>query len=189
MKFSWQGVGKDGEPSVFFFQRLVSVVLNIEFDAVSYTDDLPFLIFHEISVLVVDWMAFWKVLIYWILENKIFSWGEKIILVCFLGFFCTYTSLVSIHLMLLLMHLNLHTPSWSVICFIFCFWQISLVEMPEHGRKKLMALTTIVMRDDSDKVKRKVAHYVFFLMINSYFFENISFKPHAASTLQVTLII
>ena len=54
MKFSWQGVGKEGEPYVFFFQRLVSVVLNIEFDAVSYTDDLPFLIFHEISVLVVD---------------------------------------------------------------------------------------------------------------------------------------
>ncbi|KAG6648566.1 hypothetical protein I3843_07G153000 [Carya illinoinensis] len=29
---------------------------------------------------------------------------------------------------------------------------ISLVEMPEHRRKKLMALTTNVMRDDSDKV-------------------------------------
>ncbi|BBG94873.1 GTP1/OBG family protein [Prunus dulcis] len=29
---------------------------------------------------------------------------------------------------------------------------ISLVEMPEHSRKKLMALTTNVMRDDSDKV-------------------------------------
>ena len=43
------------------------------------------------------------------------------------------------------------------------------------------------MRDDNDKVKRKIAHYVFFLMINSYFFKNISFKLHAA--LQVDLII
>lgn len=32
------------------------------------------------------------------------------------------------------------------------FWQISLVEIPEHRRKKLMALTTNVMRDDTDKV-------------------------------------
>jgi hypothetical protein len=30
--------------------------------------------------------------------------------------------------------------------------QISLLEMPEYRRKKLMALTTNVMRDDSDKV-------------------------------------
>ncbi|XP_031269140.1 probable GTP-binding protein OBGC2 isoform X2 [Pistacia vera] len=30
--------------------------------------------------------------------------------------------------------------------------QISLLEMPEHRRKKMMALTTNVMRDDSDKV-------------------------------------
>ena len=59
--------------------------------------------------------------------------------------------------------------------------------MPEHKRKKLMALTTNLMRDDNDKVKRKIAHYVFFLMINSYFFKNISFKLHAA--LQVDLII
>ncbi|GMI90667.1 hypothetical protein HRI_002736000 [Hibiscus trionum] len=29
---------------------------------------------------------------------------------------------------------------------------ISLLEMPEHGRKKLMSLTTNVMRDESDKV-------------------------------------
>ncbi|XP_062019755.1 uncharacterized protein LOC133736316 [Rosa rugosa] len=29
--------------------------------------------------------------------------------------------------------------------------QISLVEMPERSKKKLMALTTNVMRDDSDK--------------------------------------
>lgn len=32
------------------------------------------------------------------------------------------------------------------------FWQISLLEMPEHRRKKMMALTTNIMRDDSDKV-------------------------------------
>ena len=38
----------------FFFQHLVSVVLNIEVDAFGYTDDLSFLIFHEISVLVID---------------------------------------------------------------------------------------------------------------------------------------
>ncbi|KAK2967721.1 hypothetical protein RJ640_028452 [Escallonia rubra] len=30
--------------------------------------------------------------------------------------------------------------------------QISLLEMPEHRRKKMMSLTTNVMRDDSDKV-------------------------------------
>jgi hypothetical protein len=28
-----------------------------------------------------------------------------------------------------------------------------LVDLPEHQRKKLLALTTNVMRDDSDKVK------------------------------------
>lgn len=38
--------------------------------------------------------------------------------------------------------------------FIFYFLlQISLVDLPEHQRKKLLALTTNVMRDDSDKVK------------------------------------
>ena len=31
--------------------------------------------------------------------------------------------------------------------------QISLLEMPQHKRKKMMALTTNVMRDESDKVK------------------------------------
>jgi hypothetical protein len=38
--------------------------------------------------------------------------------------------------------------------FTFYFLlQISLVDLPEHQRKKLLALTTNVMRDDSDKVK------------------------------------
>ena len=32
-------------------------------------------------------------------------------------------------------------------------WQISLIESPERRKKRLMALTTNVMRDDSDKVK------------------------------------
>lgn len=39
------------------------------------------------------------------------------------------------------------------------FWQISLVETPERGRKKLMSLTTNVMRDDSDKVKDSLFLY------------------------------
>lgn len=40
------------------------------------------------------------------------------------------------------------------ISFLFCSWQISLLEMPEHRRKK-MTSTTNVMRDDSDKVEIK----------------------------------
>lgn len=32
------------------------------------------------------------------------------------------------------------------------FPQISLLEMPEHQRKKMMSLTTNIMRDDTDKV-------------------------------------
>jgi len=31
--------------------------------------------------------------------------------------------------------------------------QVSLIEAPEHRKKRLMTLTTNVMRDDSDKVK------------------------------------
>jgi len=37
--------------------------------------------------------------------------------------------------------------------FYFLHAQISLLEMPQRQRKKMMALTTNVMRDDSDKVK------------------------------------
>lgn len=33
-----------------------------------------------------------------------------------------------------------------------CVWQISLLDMPEHRKKKMMEMTTNVMRDDSDKV-------------------------------------
>ncbi|CAL5418365.1 unnamed protein product [Camellia sinensis] len=40
----------------------------------------------------------------------------------------------------------------SVIGFLFYSWQISLVEMPEHRRKRVMALTTNVLRDETDKV-------------------------------------
>lgn len=36
--------------------------------------------------------------------------------------------------------------------YFYCCSQISLVEMPKHGKKKIMSLTTNVMRDDSDKV-------------------------------------
>lgn len=36
--------------------------------------------------------------------------------------------------------------------FSFLPAQISLLEVPQHKRKKVMALTTNVMRDDSDKV-------------------------------------
>lgn len=35
----------------------------------------------------------------------------------------------------------------------FCSWQISLLEMPEHRRKKMTTLTSNVMSDDSDKVR------------------------------------
>lgn len=35
----------------------------------------------------------------------------------------------------------------------FCSWQISLLEMPEHRRKKMATLTSNVMSDDSDKVR------------------------------------
>jgi len=37
--------------------------------------------------------------------------------------------------------------------FSFLHAQISLLEMPHGQRKKMMAQTTNVMRDDSDKVK------------------------------------
>lgn len=46
------------------------------------------------------------------------------------------------------MYVNLHLH-WVMFGFV----QMSLVEMPERSKKKLMALTTNVMRDDSDKVK------------------------------------
>lgn len=39
-----------------------------------------------------------------------------------------------------------------IIVHSFCLWQVSLLEMPEHRRKKLMALTSNVMRDEGDKV-------------------------------------
>ena len=48
-----------------------------------------------------------------------------------------------------------------IISHSFCLFQISLLEMPEHRRKILMALTTNVMRDKSDKVKL----LIFFLLI------------------------
>lgn len=34
-----------------------------------------------------------------------------------------------------------------------CFVQISLIDTPESRRKKMMSLTSNVMRDESDKVK------------------------------------
>lgn len=42
-----------------------------------------------------------------------------------------------------------------VDCLSYSFLpaQISLLEMPQHKRKKMMTLTTNVMRDDNDKVK------------------------------------
>ena len=34
-----------------------------------------------------------------------------------------------------------------------CLWQISLLEMPEHKKKKMVNMTANVMRDENDKVK------------------------------------
>lgn len=49
--------------------------------------------------------------------------------------------------------------SWLLLLYFqsdsnfFSSYQISLLEMPRHNRKKATSLTTNVMRDDSDKVK------------------------------------
>ena len=49
--------------------------------------------------------------------------------------------------------------SWLLLLYFqsdsnfFSSYQISLLEMPRHNRKKTTSLTTNVMRDDSDKVK------------------------------------
>lgn len=46
---------------------------------------------------------------------------------------------------------------WSVT-FIDC-GQISLLEMPDHKKKKMMTMTSNVMRDESDKVKTELVFY------------------------------
>lgn len=40
----------------------------------------------------------------------------------------------------------------KMLADVFVLWQISLLEMPEHSRKNMMALTNNIMRDPSDKV-------------------------------------
>lgn len=38
------------------------------------------------------------------------------------------------------------------LTYLLYLWQISLLEIPEHKRKKMTNLTTNVMRDENDKV-------------------------------------
>ena len=53
---------------------------------------------------------------------------------------------------------NLYSQYQSVIgsLIFFVLWQISLLEMPEYRRKKLMSLTTNLMRDDSEGAQEEI---------------------------------
>lgn len=82
------------------------------------------------------------------------SWNENLKLLQKMPdfFSCTVTHFGTKRKVLLV---NLYVQYQFAILdvILLVFWQISLVETPERGRKKLMSLTTNVMRDDSDKVK------------------------------------
>lgn len=40
----------------------------------------------------------------------------------------------------------------NFILILFSFWQISLLDVPEQKKSMMTALTTNILRDDSDKV-------------------------------------